>query len=351
MAAISLSHITKHYGGSLILDDLSLEIADGELVVLVGPSGCGKSTLLRIIAGLLEPSGGTVRIGGQDVTHTPPGARDVAMVFQSYALYPHLSVFENIAFPLRVRRRPEAEITAKVRETAGQLGLVELLERLPKELSGGQRQRVAMGRAIVRQPCAFLFDEPLSNLDAGLRARMRAEIAALHRRLGATMVYVTHDQHEAMTLADRLVLLDKGHIAQAGAPLEVYARPQNRFAAEFLGNPPMNFLELERRGELLVGEGISIPTQVLGRDGDLPEQLWLGVRPEALRLSTEGNATLSGTAEWLERTGSDGFLYARIGAASVVVRLHGAAAVEVGAPVRLLCDEVTLFDRRTGRAV
>ncbi len=354
MAAIELSNIVKRFGATTIVDALSLSIEPGELVVLVGPSGCGKSTLLRIIAGLLTPDAGTVRIAGRDVTFAAPGERDVAMVFQSYALYPHMTVFENIAFPLRVRRVAASEVAQKVTEVAASLGLRDLLQRLPRELSGGQRQRVAMGRAIVREPKAFLFDEPLSNLDASLRAKMRAEIAALHRRLGATMVYVTHDQHEAMTLADRLVLLDRGRIVQAGAPLSVYERPASRFAAEFLGSPAMNFLPVVRRGQELVGSGFVLPATTIRGATSVPEAvpLLLGVRPEALSLATSATGIVA-VADWVERTGSDGYLYAKVGEVPVVVRLPAEAAreVEVGKPVQLRCGEAHLFEQQSGRAL
>ncbi len=351
MAAIDLSHIHKRYGDTVVIEDLSLSIDDGEFVVLVGPSGCGKSTLLRMLAGLLAPSDGRIRIDDRDVTRLAPGERDMAMVFQSYALYPHMSVFENIAFPLRVRRLPVAKVKEKVQAVAEMLGLSPLLDRHPKDLSGGQRQRVAMGRAVVREPKAFLFDEPLSNLDAGLRAKMRGEIAALHRRLGTTTIYVTHDQHEAMTLADRLVLLDRGCVSQAGAPLDVYERPNNRFAAEFLGSPPMNFLPVVREAESLTGEGFRLPAGTVPTDagGDL----WLGVRPEALRPTSEGDGSIPAQVEWVERTGSDVFVYCTVGSSPLVVRLDATAplAVEVGKALRLRPTRVQLFERQSGRAV
>ena len=358
MAAIELSHIHKRYGETVVVDDLSLHVASGEFVVLVGPSGCGKSTLLRIVAGLLEPSAGTVRIDGRDVTQLAPGERDLAMVFQSYALYPHMTVRENIAFPLKVRKLAPDAIARKVGETAEMLGLASLLDRFPRNLSGGQRQRVAMGRAIVREPKAFLFDEPLSNLDAGLRAKMRADIAALHRRLGATTIYVTHDQHEAMTLADRLVLLSHGRIAQIGPPLEVYGRPNSRLVAEFLGSPPMNFLPVVREGDELVGAGFRVRAE--GLQSGAPRELWLGVRPEAMRLGERAGGTVAtglaavpAVAEWVERTGSDGFLYAKIGDASVVVRLPGDAlgTIRVGGAVHLALGEVRYFARESGAAL
>ncbi len=352
MATITLDKIAKRYGDTVVLNELSLTINDGEFVVLVGPSGCGKTTLLRMIAGLLEPSQGSVRIDGNDVTQTAPGDRDIAMVFQSYALYPHMSVRENIAFPLKVRRRDPAFIQARVNEVAQQLGLDPLLDRKPAALSGGQRQRVAMGRAIVREPKAFLFDEPLSNLDAALRGRMRGEIAALHRRLKATMVYVTHDQHEAMTLADRLVLLNKGTIEQMGAPLTVYQRPRTRFVAEFLGSPPMNFLAATRNGAELFGNGFKLTPAADAAAQPLPEKVWVGVRPEALCLSPRTHA-VEAEIDWVERTGSDGFLYARVGDAPLVARLDASQThpLEPGSRITLGFDELSLFDAESGRAL
>ena len=351
MAAIEFKHLHKAYGESVIVRDLSLQIADGELLVLVGPSGCGKSTILRMLAGLLEPTSGEILIDGVDVTRRPPGERDIAMVFQSYALYPHMTVAENIGFPLRVRRLAAAQIAGRVAEVADILGIGELLPRLPRDLSGGQRQRVAMGRAIIREPKAFLFDEPLSNLDAALRGRMRGEIAALHRRLGATMIYVTHDQHEAMTLADRLVLLSGGVIAQAGAPLEVYHAPASRFVAEFLGSPPMGFLPaLADQGRVRCA-GMDLPAG----QGALPAALWLGVRPERLRVVRGGSGsdgpTMRGKVEWLERTGGETLLYVQIEAERLVARLageHDLDGLHPGAEVQLALSEAHLFDRADG---
>jgi len=353
MAAIQLESISKRYGDTVVLDTLSLTIEDGQLVVLVGPSGCGKSTLLRIIAGLLEPSEGRVLVDGKEITHLAPGERDLAMVFQSYALYPHMTVFDNIAFPLRVRRTPKPEIERRVGEVAAMLGLDELLQRKPSGLSGGQRQRVAMGRAIVRKPKAFLFDEPLSNLDAALRSRMRAEIAALHQRLGATMIYVTHDQHEAMTLADQLVLLNGGHIEQKGAPLTVYKEPRTRFVGEFIGSPPMNFLPVSRNNGSLCGDTFRLPLpEGNGASAELPHQLLLGVRPEALHVA-DGDQGVPATVTWVEHTGSDGYLYAEVEGTPVIARLSARAGfhIKAGDQIRLGFSEVRLFDRESGCAV
>ena len=356
MASIELTQVGKRYGDTIILEELSLEIQDGELVVLVGPSGCGKTTLLRMIAGLLDPSSGVIKIDNRDVTHVAPGERDIAMVFQSYALYPHMTVRDNIAFPLKVRRRPDEEVERRVTEVARLLSIEPLLNRKPAQLSGGQRQRVAMGRAIVREPKAFLFDEPLSNLDAALRGRMRGEIASLHRRLGATMVYVTHDQHEAMTLADRLVLLNKGHIEQMGKPLDVYRQPQTRFAAEFIGSPPMNFVPVEQKAGALCGEGFAVPLSAAGtKAANLPGHLLLGIRPEALRVRGKDEAapTLRADVDWIERTGSDGYIYARIGTTPIVARLQGVGAEGLvpGQTIDLSFASARLFDEKTGRAV
>src|SRR5947209_4551293 len=244
MARITLEHIDKRYpNGYIASRDLSLEIADGELLVLVGPSGSGKSTVLRMIAGLEKPTGGTITIGDRDVTYLPPQERDIAMVFQSYALYPHMTVRENMAFGLKLRKQPAEAVARRVGDVAGALGLAPMLDRKPAQLSGGQRQRVALGRAIVREPKAFLFDEPLSNLDAQLRVETRAELARLHRRLGATMVYVTHDQVEAMTLGDRIAVLKEGVLQQVDTPMELYRRPANKFLAGFTGSPATNFIE------------------------------------------------------------------------------------------------------------
>src|SRR3954471_1270982 len=245
MASVDVSGLTKQFGSTQVLKGVSVAIPEGAFAVLVGPSGCGKSTLLRLLAGLEQADSGTIRFGDRDVTRLEPRERDIAMVFQSYALYPHLTVRENLAFGLKLRGTPQKEIDARIAEVAPQLGLGEYLDRLPRALSGGQRQRVAMGRAIVRRPSLFLFDEPLSNLDAALRAQVRVDIRKLHDRLGATSVYVTHDQVEAMTLADVLFVLNKGVVEQAGAPLEIFARPATRFVAGFLGSPAMNFAEVE----------------------------------------------------------------------------------------------------------
>ena len=303
MSTIDISGISKRYGTTLILHEITLAVAAGEFVVLVGPSGCGKSTLLRMISGLEEVSAGEIRIGGTLVNDLPPKARDIAMVFQSYALYPHMSVADNMAYSLRLRRTSKPDIAAAINAAAAKLGLVPLLERKPKALSGGQRQRVAMGRAIVRRPKAFLFDEPLSNLDARLREHMRAEIKKLHRELGATSIYVTHDQIEAMTLADRIVAMNGGQVQQVGSPLELYDRPANLFVAGFIGSPAMNLFPAHfsrREGQpTLVHAGF-----VITLDDDLALQegaaLTVGIRPEHIGL---GAGEFQGIVDLVEPTG------------------------------------------------
>jgi ABC-type sugar transport system ATPase subunit len=303
VASIELDAVEKRYGDVVVVKRIDLTIADGEFVVLVGPSGCGKSTTLRMIAGLETISGGELRIDGKRANDTAPGDRDLAMVFQSYALYPHMSVRENIAFGLKVRGTPAGEVELRTKEAAQMLGLGALLDRKPKQLSGGQRQRVAMARAIVRRPKAFLFDEPLSNLDAKLRMEVRAEIAGLRRKLGTTTVYVTHDQVEAMTLADRIVVLNAGVVQQVGAPLELYRKPANTFVATFLGTPTMGLL----------------PTTALGSDvGQAKNAHTVGVRPHDLRAQApeaQGDGVRLGEmeVEIVERLGQESFAFGRLG--------------------------------------
>jgi ABC-type sugar transport system ATPase subunit len=294
MPSVTFDHVRKSFGDAVVVEDFDLVVADGELLVLVGGSGSGKSTILRMVAGLEEVTSGTIRIDTTDVTQLPPRARDVAMVFQDYGLYPHMSVRENLSLGLRIRKIAATEIDRRVTWAAGMLGLAPLLDRKPKQLSGGQRQRVAMGRAMVREPKVFLFDEPLSNLDAGLRAQMRIEIGGLQRRLKTTTIYVTHDQVEAMTLGDRIVVLADGRIQQIGRPIDLYRAPVNRFVAGFIGTPPMNFVEgglREENGQLsFIAAGISIK---LRRDNAAKakngEPLTLGVRPEDLRLDSSSD--------------------------------------------------------------
>ena len=313
-SGLRLRGIKKSYGRVDVIHGVDLDIQPGQFAVFVGPSGCGKTTLLRMIAGLEDISGGELSIGEQVVNDLPPSERGVAMVFQSYALYPHKTVYDNMAFGLKIARLPKDEIDRRVREAAGILQLTDYLQRLPKALSGGQRQRVAIGRAIVRNPKVFLFDEPLSNLDAALRTKMRVELATLHRRLGATMVYVTHDQVEAMTLADKIVVLNKGRIEQVGAPLELYHRPATRFVAGFIGSPQMNFIE-------------GAYAQALGAH-------CVGVRPEHLHLAADG--PIEGTLRHAEQLGNETFAYVDAGAlGELTARVDGSVAVRPGETLRL----------------
>nr|WP_318382013.1 ABC transporter ATP-binding protein [uncultured Enterobacter sp.] len=290
MTAVTLRHIHKLYDKNTIIENLSLDITSGEFIVLVGPSGCGKSTLLRLIAGLETPDGGTIMMGEEDVTHLPAGKRSLSMVFQSYALYPHMTVRENLAFGLKNMKTPPEEIAARIDDAAKMLKLTEMLDRLPQNLSGGQRQRVAIGRSIVQQPQVFLFDEPLSNLDASLRVEMRQEIQELHNKLKNTMIYVTHDQVEAMTLADRIVVLYKGKIEQVGTPLSLYNEPANLFVAEFIGTPKINVLPVVwQNGGLRLSESLHFPLRRRPeglREGDT---LFMAIRPEHIRPGADGD--------------------------------------------------------------
>jgi len=349
MSSVEISNLSKHFGSVVALEATSLSIEAGEFVVIVGPSGCGKSTLLRLIAGLDEPSSGTIAIAGRDVTASPPAERGLAMVFQSYALYPHLSVFENIAFPLRVARRPRAEVTARVEAAAEMLDLSALLDRRPRALSGGQRQRVSIARAVVREPAVLLLDEPLSNLDAALRSRMRHEFARLHGRLGCTMIYVTHDQMEAMTLANRVVVMAHGRVEQTGAPIEVYGRPASLAVAQAIGSPAMNLLP----GTVEVADdtGVTIALDDGGRvraavRATPGAPVTLGVRPEHLR--PDANGPFDGAVELFERLGPLSFVH--LGApgrtSALVAQLPGDGAVTLGERMRFAVDpkDARLFD-------
>jgi sn-glycerol 3-phosphate transport system ATP-binding protein/multiple sugar transport system ATP-binding protein len=357
VASLTLRDVQKVLGKNPILRGINLSVGDGEFAVLVGPSGCGKSTLLRTVAGLEEPDSGTVHLGDRDVTRSPPRDRDIAMVFQSYALYPHLTVRDNLAFGLRLRKTPEAEVTKRVAEVSKMLNIDALLDRYPREMSGGQRQRVAMGRAVARRPSVFLFDEPLSNLDAALRAQVRIEIKRLHADIGATMLYVTHDQVEAMTLADRLVVLNGGKVEQQGAPLEVYRRPVTRFVAAFLGSPAMNFLPARVSSDGLFAEAKGLRVE-LDRDrfkSDLTpgREVTLGLRPHDVSPAAESGA-IELAVEVLEAMGFEAYAHGRVGDAAFIARLDGSSALpKVGETLRLSAarESVHLFDPTTGRAL
>jgi sn-glycerol 3-phosphate transport system ATP-binding protein len=351
MAKVSLRGVKKSYGELAVIHGVDLEIADGEFIVVVGPSGCGKSTLLRMIAGLEQISEGEIAIGERVVNRLEPKDRDIAMVFQNYALYPHMSVYDNMAYGLRNRGMGKAGIEARVRRAAETLQLGELLARRPRQLSGGQRQRVAMGRAIVREPAVFLFDEPLSNLDAKLRVQMRLEVKRLHRELGVTSVYVTHDQVEAMTLADRLVVMNAGIAEQIGAPKDVYDRPATTFVAGFIGSPSMNFLpatlsadgaaaRLETGAVLALANG--------GLKGEGGRAVTLGVRPEHLLPGQSGGIDF--TVEVAEELGADTLLHGRIGASELTLRRPGHNTVTPGTRLKLAAEPAQLhvFDRDSG---
>ncbi|MDJ1160286.1 sn-glycerol-3-phosphate ABC transporter ATP-binding protein UgpC, partial [Chelatococcus sp. SYSU_G07232] len=342
----------KAFGAAQILHGVSIDIADGEFVILVGPSGCGKSTLLRMIAGLENVTAGEIRIGERVVNDVPPKARDIAMVFQNYALYPHMTVADNMAFSLKLRKAPAAEVEARVRRAAAILGLEALLGRYPRQLSGGQRQRVAMGRAIVRDPQVFLFDEPLSNLDAKLRVQMRTEIKELHQRLKTTTVYVTHDQIEAMTMADKIVVMHDGRVEQMGAPLALYDRPQNLFVAGFIGSPAMNFLKgriaADGAAEFVTDGGLRLPLAGVPA-GAAGRPAIYGIRPEHFVI--DGAAGLPAEVSVVEPTGSETQVFARLGGQEVVGVFRERIGVGPGDTLPLKPDPalVHLFDADTGQ--
>ncbi|MGE3856153.1 MAG: ABC transporter ATP-binding protein [Dehalococcoidia bacterium] len=365
MAGIRFEHVTKRFGAHAVVSDLNLEVADGEFLVLVGPSGCGKSTTLRMLGGLDSVSDGAIYLDGRRVDTVPAKDRNLAMVFQSYALYPHMTVFENMAFGLRLRRQPGDEVQRRVEETARTLGIDDLLQRKPAALSGGQRQRVALGRAIVRQPAAFLLDEPLSNLDAKLRVQTRAEISLLHERLGATFVYVTHDQVEAMTMATRIAVMDAGEVQQVGPPQELYERPANRFVAAFIGSPEMNFLDarVERAAESieLVAGTLRLPAPPELAAALAPyagSSVVVGVRPEHLYDPAHMPARvqpqlIEADVTVVERLGNETFLHLRRDGQRLLARVDPASAARAGAPASIAIDVTKLhvFDPATGRAV
>ena len=356
MASVRIDNLCKNFGAVRAVDGVSLEIPDGELMVLVGPSGCGKSTLLRLVAGLEEATSGGIFLDDREVSRVKPQDRDVAMVFQNYALFPHLNVEQNMAFSLKFRKVAKPEIRLRVAEAAEVLGLAGLLRRKPAELSGGQRQRVALGRAMVCKPKVFLLDEPLSNLDARMRAGMRAEIAELHRRLGTTMIFVTHDQTEAMTLGQRLCVLDLGQVMQTGSPMDLYRRPAHRFVGDFIGTPGMNFVRgrLEDRdgGLAFVGSGDGL---ALGLGGDLAKhaggEVEMGIRPENISLAA-GAGDAMGTVQGCETLGHESLLRVRCGDHELVVRVPGAGAgglAKVG--LRFDLNAAAWFDAATGQAL
>ena len=323
MAEISLHGVTKSFGKVEVIHRTDVTIADGEFVVIVGPSGCGKSTVLRMIAGLETATEGEIRIGGKRVNEVEPKDRNIAMVFQNYALYPHMSVYDNMAYGLKIRKMPRAEIEERVQRAAGILELAPYLQRKPRELSGGQRQRVAMGRAIVRKPAAFLFDEPLSNLDAKLRVQMRLEIQKLHRELRTTSVYVTHDQVEAMTLANRMIVINAGTVEQVGAPIEVYDDPATQFVAGFIGSPAMNFLLGKRTGDALdVGAGVRIALPE-GLRSVAGEAVTIGIRPEHFEMGNLGGTVFALKVETIEALGADSLLHGLLDGTAMVTRIDG----------------------------
>ncbi|HEY2930079.1 ABC transporter ATP-binding protein [Piscinibacter sp.] len=349
MADVTLKQVRKRFGSVEVVHAVDVAIADGEFCVLVGPSGCGKSTLLRMVAGLEEISGGEVSIGARVVNKLAPKERDIAMVFQNYALYPHMTVFDNMAFSLRLAKEPDSAVRARVNEAAEVLGLADYLARYPRQLSGGQRQRVAMGRAIVRKPKVFLFDEPLSNLDAKLRVAMRTEIKALHQRLKTTSVYVTHDQIEAMTMADRIVVMNAGRVAQIGSPLALYDDPANRFVAGFIGSPAMNFLPAR-----VVANGSRVQMQLHGgiafdapatRPIEPGRAVALGLRPEDLAPAPEGLAAL---VKVIEPTGADTQLLCSVAGQDVTVLLRERRSLRVGDTLSLAPRRSYLFDAENG---
>ncbi|TIO06165.1 sn-glycerol-3-phosphate ABC transporter ATP-binding protein UgpC [Mesorhizobium sp.] len=350
MSGIQIDQLGKSFGAVEVLHDVNIEIASGEFVVLVGPSGCGKSTLLRMIAGLEEQTTGEIRIGGRVVDEMPAKSRDIAMVFQSYALYPHMSVADNMSFALRLAKVPREEIVARVKAAAEILGLQDLLGRMPRQLSGGQRQRVAMGRAIVRDPAAFLFDEPLSNLDAKLRVKMRAEIKKLHQRLGRTSIYVTHDQTEAMTLADRIVVLNRGRVEQVGTPSELYEQPTNLFVAGFIGSPEMNLIRGRIDNGVFVAEqGLRLPLPEDARMGD-GEAVVYGIRPQHIAI---GGNHARARVQVVEPTGEAQELTLSANGVDLMVEVRDQPPFKLDQEIGLeiMVDKLHLFDARNGARI
>lgn len=338
MAGLIVKNLGIAFGSNMVLKDISFNVSDGEFAILLGPSGCGKSTVLRLIAGLERQDTGEIFIGNQEITELTPKERDIAMVFQSYALYPHLNVFENMAFSLKMKKQPRSEIDTKVKSVAGLLGIEELLGRKPKELSGGQRQRVALGRAIVRNPKIFLFDEPLSNLDAKLRSAMRIELAKLHKQLKTTMVYVTHDQIEAMTLGEKIIVMEQGKIQQIGTPEDIYQRPINIFVAGFIGSPRINLIEgrITEKNNALFFEaaGMSLALNNNNLRNYIGQEITLGIRPEAIAL---GEGPAEGEIELIEHIGSEAIVYVRVNGIKELIGVKTGAEFkgEAGDPTSL----------------
>jgi multiple sugar transport system ATP-binding protein len=348
MATVDIRNVRKAFGPVEVLHGVSVDILDAEFVVLVGPSGCGKSTLLRMLAGLENITGGEIAIGGRVVNTVPPKDRDIAMVFQNYALYPHMTVFDNMAFSMMLAKAPKEVMDREVQKAAKILGLEQLLHRFPRQLSGGQRQRVAMGRAIVRNPQVFLFDEPLSNLDAKLRVQMRSEIKELHQRLKVTTVYVTHDQIEAMTMADKIVVMNNGNIEQTGAPLELYDRPANLFVAGFIGSPAMNiFPGATGEGGFVTDGGAQLPLPPGARNG----AGYYGIRPEHLRLTDGGPGSVAATVQTIEPTGSETQVMMRIGGTPLIGAFRERVAAKPGEIIHIApeLDLVHLFEKGSGQ--
>ncbi len=358
MAGVALRNVHKSFGAVPVIQGISIDIGDGEFVVMVGPSGCGKSTLLRMVAGLEAVTSGEIAIGDRVVNDLEPKDRNIAMVFQNYALYPHMTVYDNMAYGLKIQNRSKADIDARVQRAAETLELSQLLKRRPRELSGGQRQRVAMGRAIVREPAVFLFDEPLSNLDAKLRVQMRSELQALHQRLRTTTLYVTHDQVEAMTLAQRMLVMNAGRSEQIGAPLEVYSKPASTFVAGFIGSPPMNLIpgRIADGGRFLTGDGdvrVRLPEPRPRLDG---RNVLLGVRPEHLEACATDAALATPDIDFIELLGSDSLVYGHLGAnkqgARIAARLHTSVVAKEGRlPLRFAAEHMHLFDPASGKRI
>ncbi len=343
MARVELSRVTKRYGEMEVIHGIDVQVADGEFIVIVGPSGCGKSTLLRMVAGLEAITGGEITIGARVVNQLEPKDRDIAMVFQNYALYPHMSVFDNMAYGLRIRGFTKDDIVVRVERAAGILELGPLLQRTPRQLSGGQRQRVAMGRAIVREPAVFLFDEPLSNLDAKLRVQMRFEIQKLHRRLSTTSLYVTHDQVEAMTLAQRMIVMNAGRAEQIGTPMEVYENPQTMFVAGFIGSPAMNFLPGKASGDgriALERGGVAHSARVSLESG---RAVMVGIRPEHLAPCEASNAFVSGPVEMVEQLGADALVHIGHGDTTVIARVSHGTSPAIGSTFCVTADPARVF--------